>query len=163
MKNLISQIVYGNRLTAFLRFITGSLFIFSGISKTINPVLFAEAISRYGIIPQMLIPYIAIVLPLVEGICGILLVFGFRTKAASLLTFGMLCVFTVGISWNYAMGRSFNCGCFSMGSTNVFSMIGLPIILRNIALSCVCILVFFARKHSLSIDYYLEKKALRGY
>ena len=163
MKKLQNKILFENKFTAVFRIATGCLFIYSGISKAVSPVLFAEAITRYGILPQVIIPYIAIVLPFTELCCGLLLVAGFRTKAASLLTLLMLCAFTAGITWNYVLGRNFNCGCFSMNSTNIFSMIGLPIIMRNIALACLCVLYIATERHAFSLDNFFRRRALKGY
>ena len=80
----IFSFFYGNGLVSLLRILTGAVFIASGASKIADPSSFADSIALYGVVPQILIPYVAIVLPWVELFSGMLLAAGMRIRAAAL-------------------------------------------------------------------------------
>ena len=161
IRERIFSFFYGNGLVSLLRILTGAVFIASGGSKIADPSSFADSIALYGIVPQMLIPYVAIVLPWVELFSGLLLAAGLRIRAAALLSFAMLCLFTAFIGWNVALGKSFECGCVAGLDAGPFSRIGWPLLGRNAVLLALTVLVFRAKRHPFSIDYLLEKRGLR--
>ena len=161
LREKIFSFFYGNGIVSLLRVITGAVFAVSGSMKVADPSAFADSIALYGIIPQMFIPYIAIVLPWAELLCGLLLAAGFRIRAASLLSFAMLCLFTALIGWNVVLGKSFECGCIPGLDAGPFSRIGWPLLGRNAVLLALTVLVFRAKRHPFSIDCLLEKRGLR--
>ena len=59
-----------------LRIILGVLFIFAGATKIGNPAAFADDINNYRMLPYILVSLMAVVLPWIEIIAGLLLVFG---------------------------------------------------------------------------------------
>ena len=159
--DLMSGVRRGTALTAFCRVITGLVFIASGISKIHAPSSFADTIALYGPVPADIVPYVAIILPWVELLCGLLLVSGFRIRAAALLTAGMLCLFTVLIGYNIALGKNFDCGCVAGLDAGPFSRIGWPLLARNALLLAMTAAVFLAQRHRVSLDGFLEKRGLR--
>ncbi len=54
--------------------ILGSIFIYAGIGKIINPDSFANSIKSYKLLPVTIIPIVSVVLPWIEFIFGILLI-----------------------------------------------------------------------------------------
>lgn len=161
LREKLFSFLYGNGIVSLLRIITGAVFIVSGSMKIADPSAFADSIALYGVIPQILIPYIAIVLPWAELFSGILLASGLRIRAASLLSFTMLCLFTALIGWNVALGRSFECGCIPGLDAGPFSRIGWPLLCRNAVLLALTALFFQAKRHPFSIDSFIEKRGLR--
>mgnify|MGYP003591057869 CR=1 FL=1 len=151
----------GGGPAALLRVVLGAVFIASGASKIAEPSSFADTIALYGLVPADIIPYIAIILPWIEFFCGILLAAGFRIRAASLLSAGMLCLFTALIGFNVALGKSFACGCIAGLDAGPFSRIGWPLLARNTVLLILTAFVLFAKRHPLSADHLLEKRGLR--
>ena len=152
---------YGNGIVSFFRVLTGAVFLASGISKIIDPSSFAASIALYGPVPEIIIPYIAIILPCVEIICGALLAAGFRIRAAAAISFCLLILFTVLIAYNVALGKTFECGCIAGLEAGPFSRIGLPLLGRNIVLLALSVLFFRAKRHPFSLDYLFEKIGLR--
>jgi len=57
--------------------------------------------------------YEAIVLPWIELASGVMIVIGWRTRAASLLIAGMMAVFLAAIIMALAKGLEMSCGCFA--------------------------------------------------
>jgi len=95
------------------RIVLGGLFIYSAVDKIIDPLAFATIIHHYRIAPPGLINYIAVVIPWIEFMAGVFLIFGFRLKASALTINLMLVFFTVVLAITAFRGINVSCGCFS--------------------------------------------------
>ena len=73
---------------------------------------FAKVISSYQLIPYWAVNSVAIVLPWVEMISGILLIAGIRIRSAALMIVFLLILFTGAIVLNLIRGADIGCGCF---------------------------------------------------
>jgi len=105
-----------------LRCVLGITFVYASMHKIAAPAEFAKIIYGYGLFPHVIINLIAIVIPFLELLTGLALIFGIYRKAAGLLICGMLLVFIAAISFNLVRGHEFDCGCFSFNShTAAFS------------------------------------------
>lgn len=160
LKKIIISIVYGNRLVALLRIIMGMLFLFSGIFKVIDLAAFGKVIIRYDIIPEITVPYIAVVLPFLELVVGLFLIFGFRIKSASLISIALITLFTVVIAINVIRGVSFDCGCFELSRFGINEDISVTLIIRDIVFLILLFIIFNAKKHYYSLDSIIEKHDL---
>lgn len=92
------------------RLILGSIFIYAGGTKLLDPEIFAVLIEAYGIVPEMLLMPVAIALSVLELIAGIGLVFDIR--GSLLMTAGLLVVFIAVLLYGIWMGLDVDCGCF---------------------------------------------------
>jgi putative oxidoreductase len=81
--------------------------------KILHPGPFAMDIATYQILPLIFVNPMAIVLPWVELAAGLMLLSGFRTRAAALLVAAMMAVFTAAICIALAKGLDMSCGCFA--------------------------------------------------
>jgi len=95
------------------RLYLGIIFLLACWHKILEPAAFALDIATYQILPLGLVNLQAIVLPWVELAAGLMLLLGFRTRAAALLVAGMMVMFTVAISIAVAKGLDMSCGCFA--------------------------------------------------
>lgn len=124
---------------AFLLFV-GAVFLFSSVAKLGNVGGFSELIIKYGF-PNLSI--LSPVIVLVEVLCGLFLVLGIYPKETSLITAGLLVVFTAAFTYAYIFNDVQDCGCFgSIGSS-------LPVwvtYLRNVLLIAMLLLAFFWSK-----------------
>ena len=85
-------------------------FIFSGLTKLVEPVQFAVLIDAYGILPEVLVMPAAVLLPVVEIIAGGGLIFNVR---GSLTIISLLMVlFMAVLGYGIWMGLDVDCGCF---------------------------------------------------
>jgi uncharacterized membrane protein YphA (DoxX/SURF4 family) len=101
----------------------GALFIYASWDKIEAPRKFASIVYHYrlvgpsatlGFLPANLL---AVVLPWVELVCGVLLIVGLWRREAAALTAAMLVVFVFAVGWALAQGIDIkNCGCFSVSS-----------------------------------------------
>jgi uncharacterized membrane protein YphA (DoxX/SURF4 family) len=95
------------------RLILGGIFIFASIDKIAHPDQFAEIVYNYKLMPGMAVNLMAIVLPWVELLAGLFLVFGIWVKDSAAILGALLLVFIGAIGVNLARGLDFDCGCFS--------------------------------------------------
>jgi putative oxidoreductase len=94
------------------RLYLGGVFIYASIYKISFTAEFAENIASYQILPFWLVNLTAIVMPWIELICGTLLVFGVRSKAAVKMIAGMLVLFIIAIFVSLVRDIPIGCGCF---------------------------------------------------
>ncbi len=95
------------------RLYLGAIFVIASWHKIANPGAFAVDIATYQIVPLALVNAMAITLPWVELVAGVMLIVGFRTRAAALLIAGMMLMFTVAIAIAVGKGLDMSCGCFA--------------------------------------------------
>ena len=100
-------------LALMARLYLGLIFVTASWHKLIEPGAFAIDIATYQILPLALVNFMAIVLPWVEMAAGLMLIAGFRTRAAALLVGGMMLMFTVAIAVAVGKGLDMSCGCFA--------------------------------------------------
>ena len=133
------------------RILLGGIFVFAGITKIVDPDGFSEAIENYRLLPLMFINSLAIYLPYLEVIVGLILILGPRRKGAVLLLNLMMLGFTFGIIYAMIRGLDIDCGCFGTGES---SKIGFPVLIRDLVLLLISILLFieegFIRENSLA-------------
>jgi putative oxidoreductase len=162
LKKLISGIIYGNNLTAFLRLGLGIVFIYSGVFKVLDPSNFKDVIILYNIVPVLWAPYGAIVIPWIELITGIMLFFGFRVRPASLILVLLMMSFTAFIAVNLASGNIFDCGCLELTrlGLGINENVSIALVIRDLVFTVLLLLIFAAERHLCSVDHFLEKSGL---
>ena len=97
-------------LYQILRIGLAGLFIYAGVVKLFDPKAFARIISAYGILPDTLLPFVAIGLPLLETVAGVALLFDLRGSLA--VTSGMLALFILVLGFGILKDLDVDCGCF---------------------------------------------------
>ena len=160
IKRFYTSILYGNKFIAIVRIFLGMMFIFSGIFKAIDPYSFSKVIILYKIIPEIVVPYAAIVVPYVELMVGSLLIIGFRIRSVSFISILLMIVFTIAITVNVIRGESFDCGCFELSRFGINEDVSVKLIIRDIVILVVFYIIFSAEKHFFSLDNTLEKDEL---
>lgn len=104
-------------ITGLVRLFVGALFIFSGFVKAVDPLGFSYKLEEYFevfgmefLIPTALV--LAIILVLIEILCGVYLLFGLRNKLNAWLLLGMIVFFTWLTGYSAITGNVTDCGCF---------------------------------------------------
>ena len=92
------------------RLILGMIFLYSGISKLIDPQSFAVIIEAFGLVPEILIDPIALGLPVLEIIVAFGLLFDIRGSLA--VTTALMVLFIAILGYAIHMGLDIDCGCF---------------------------------------------------
>jgi uncharacterized membrane protein YphA (DoxX/SURF4 family) len=73
------------------------------------------AVRAYRIVPEPLVHAVAAGLPFLELAIAALLILGFRTRLAGVLSIALLAVYVAGIASAWARGLRIDCGCFGGG------------------------------------------------
>ena len=137
------------------RIFLGIVFLAACAYKIANPHDFALSIATYEILPTSLINPMAIVLPWVELAAGLMLVTGFRARAASLLVSGMMAMFLAALSIALSKGLDMSCGCFASAQTG--ESINALTLLRDSGLLLMSLYVLVFDRRPLGADRLLEK------
>jgi uncharacterized membrane protein YphA (DoxX/SURF4 family) len=103
------------KLSLRIQIALGLVFIFSASTKLADPPAFAKAIWNYKLLPLWAVNPLALILPWLELICGLVLVIGCWVRAAGAWITALLSVFILALSLNLARHRPVDCGCFSLG------------------------------------------------
>lgn len=131
------------------RLALGFVFVIASVDKIADPNAFAVSIGYYKLVGGSIAMLVATVLPWVELICGLFLIFGIMMRGSSLLVFLMLIVFIAGIVSGIARGLDISCGCFSR-DPNV-GKIGWLKVLENVGLIVLSIIIYFSKAKRFSV------------
>ena len=93
-----------------IRVLLSATFLWSGISKLMDPTEFALIIDGYGLMPDAWILPLAIALPLLEMVFGLGLLLDIRGSLAVIT--GLLMLFIAILSYGIWLGLDVDCGCF---------------------------------------------------
>ena len=135
-------------LVILCRLVLGGVFIYASLDKIANPAEFAKAIGNYHVLPFGLENLLALFLPWLELLTGILLIAGIMVDGATILIISMNIVFIFAISQALARGISIECGCFSV-STEGGSNIGFQTILRDFVYLIMAFIIFYRKDKQL--------------
>jgi uncharacterized membrane protein YphA (DoxX/SURF4 family) len=103
------------RVATVARIAIGALFIYAASSK-FDPIKFAQEVNNYRLLPAALVNLVAVALPFVELLAGVMLVVGFRVRAGAFTIVGLLCGFILAMCYVWAKGIDIECGCFGRGT-----------------------------------------------
>ena len=101
------------------RLILSGVFIYASLDKILHPAAFAEAVFNYQLLPSQLINLMALILPWLELILGVLLLTGIWLPGATLGVNLLLITFLGALIINTARGLNISGGCFSTDTTAV--------------------------------------------
>lgn len=99
------------------RLILGGALLVAGGLKVGSPLVAARAAQAYQILPFEVAGYVGMTLPVVEIVCGLLLVLGLYTRLAAIGGTLLMVVFVAAIASAWARGLTIDCGCFGGGGT----------------------------------------------
>jgi uncharacterized membrane protein YphA (DoxX/SURF4 family) len=137
-----------------LAFLVGGVFLYACMDKILEPRKFAAIVYQYQVIgPSARVGFLpanllAVALPWVELVVGLLLVTGLWRREAAAVAGGMLVMFLAAIGIATAQGVDVaNCGCFSVGEHGRTP--GWMLVLQDLALlaACAVLALLPARAH----------------
>ena len=117
MKTKIMAFCLSPVLSLAFRVILGSLFLYAGIAKIVDPMGFALSIYNYKLLPESLINVAAILLPWLEVIIGGSLLLGIGTAGGALIATALFSIFAGALTINLIRGLDIACGCFSTAAS----------------------------------------------
>jgi len=100
-----------NIIVLIARLLIGVILIYASVDKIANPAEFAQAIYNYHIISFGLENTMAVIIPWLELIIGLCLIFGIFIDGASFLVIVLMVTFITAISYAIISGYNIECGC----------------------------------------------------
>jgi uncharacterized membrane protein YphA (DoxX/SURF4 family) len=105
------------RVQLALRLLLGALFVYASLDKIANPPAFAKAVYQWQVGGPVPSNVVAVTLPWVELVAGLLLLAGAWKREAALVIALLLVVFLVAAGSVLARGIDVeNCGCVSLAA-----------------------------------------------
>lgn len=148
MMNVLIRILSNKYVLLGLRLVLGGVFIYASVYKVAEPQEFARSIYNYRMLPEATINLMAIVMPWLELLCGVLIIIGGFVRGSAALIGLMLLVFIIAISSALARGLDISCGCFKVGDGG--RLVGLKTLIEDIlmVIAVAAILVFSSPRFS---------------
>jgi len=103
------------------RLLFGALFFAASVDKILNPAPFAQVIYNYQLLPDSTINLVAILLPWIEAVLGVLILGGLWLPGSLSLANLLLIIFSSTLAYNLIRGLDVHCGCFSVSSATHMS------------------------------------------
>jgi len=129
----------------------GGVFILAAWGKILDPYAFAVSIASYQMLPTELINIMAIFLPPLELVTGVLLILGVGTRMQVILINGMMVMFIVAISAalyrNLDMG---SCGCFA--SEEAAEEMSMATVWRDVWWLLIGMFIFFVNRRRWGLE-----------
>lgn len=105
-----------NGVTLLLQLLAGGVFLLAAAARLLHLAEFRAAVLGFGFVPVRLLQPVSIAVPLLELLCGTLLITGLATAWGVWLGIGLVAIFIVASSVALAQGRGgIDCYCFGAG------------------------------------------------
>jgi uncharacterized membrane protein YphA (DoxX/SURF4 family) len=140
-----------------LRWYLGYVFLSACIHKIADPGSFAVDVATYDILPLSLVNLVAIALPWTELAAGLLLVVGFRTRAAAWMISGMMLMFLIALVIALNAGLDISCGCFASQGVQHDDPISMETVTRDIGWLTISLYVVLFDHNAIGVDRILAK------
>ncbi|MHB1127579.1 MAG: MauE/DoxX family redox-associated membrane protein [Bacillota bacterium] len=124
-----------------LRVSLGILFVYTGLTKCINPYGFRTVVLSYGLLPPILALPAAIIVPWVEVLLGGMLITGFMVGIASLGLAILLAGFITILLLKYGQTLPYGCGCFTLRGKE--ETVDAKLIIRDLVILAATLTVAF--------------------
>jgi putative oxidoreductase len=141
-----------------MRFYLAYVFIIACLHKIAHPEMFAVDVATYSILPLELINIMAISLPWIELVAGVMLVLGLRSRAAALMVVGMMIMFIVALLMALYQGLDMSCGCFASQAANNEDPISYKTVLRDLLWFALALWVVLFDANPIGLDRLIDKR-----
>ena len=124
-----------------LRWGVALVFLYAGALKLADPEAFAVVIEAYGLVPDWLLIPLAMMLPALEVVAALGLIFDLRGSLAIIVV--LLAVFILVLGYGVWMGLDVDCGCFGPEDPESRAYAGIrPALYRDFALVAGVLLLY---------------------
>ena len=144
-------------LVLVFRFILAGFFLLSSYGKLVDIERYSvDAVYNFGILPFWLARPFGLVMPFVELLCGLGLLFGVLTRLSALGISLMSLSFFIAKAIVLSQGRSIECGCFGA----VIDTLASVTIFMDIPMMILALVIMFSApeaRHWLAIGKFLPQ------
>jgi len=127
-----------------IRLILGLLFIVAGIVKLRDPKAFTVVIDAFGLVSGSVSESLAIVLPILEILAGLGLIFDFPMSLHTVT--GLLIIFIAILLYGIHLGLDIDCGCYGPDDVESRAFGGLRLALYRDLAMAAGVLFLYARR-----------------
>jgi uncharacterized membrane protein YphA (DoxX/SURF4 family) len=145
----VKRILDNSYLVFAVRVFLGFAFVGAAVDKAADPNAFAVSIGYYKLVGPTVALIVATILPWIELLCGLFLIFGIMPRGSSLLILLMLLVFTAGVVSGILRGLDISCGCFTRDPG--VGKIGWMKVLENVGLILLSVFLLFSKSERFSV------------
>lgn len=139
IQSFLKRVLTSEYISFVLRICVGYFFIYASSSKIPYPAQFAESVANYRLIPYMFLNLGALILPWIEGVTGLFLIVGFKSRASIIVIGLLLIMFDVMVLINMYWGAPITCGCYD----TVGEPIGWKKVLENALMLVFCVQIYY--------------------
>lgn len=140
----------------------GLVFVIACWHKILNPEMFALDVATYQLLPLSVVNGFALVLPWVELLAGLMLILGFRARAAALLAVLMMLSFILSLLWALHLGLDIACGCFASQAATTGDPISWQTLVRDGFWLALGLYVLTLDRMPWGLDHILLKKVVNA-
>jgi uncharacterized membrane protein YphA (DoxX/SURF4 family) len=149
----VSELRRHPRVQLVFRLLLGGFFVFASLDKIWSPAAFAKIVYQWQVVGPVPSNLVAVTLPWVELLAGLLLLAGVWKRESALVVALMLVVFLVAAGSVMARGIDVeNCGCVSVAKAEAASSwlpawtkgVGWFLVSRNVVLLGAALALAFA-------------------
>jgi len=153
----LKTVVANRHVILVFRLILAAFFLVSSYGKLVDIERYSvDAVYNFGILPMFLARPFGLIMPFVELLCGLGLLFGVLTRLSALGITLMSLSFFIAKAIVLSQGRSIECGCFgavidTLASVTIFMDIPMMVLALLVVLSPS------ATRHSMAIGALLSQ------
>lgn len=147
---MIKKFIQDDAVGFLVRVGLGLIFVFASVDKILHPGAFARIVDNYQLLPGDLVNIFALILPMLELLCGLALILGVLVRPSAVWAGGMLVMFIVAVSLALAQGINISCGCFSTSAHA--RTLGFSLLLQDFGMLLLAIHAIYFDNHFLSIS-----------
>jgi len=134
-----------HKLTAqTLRWLLGGAFLWAGTVKLAAPKAFARSLDAFGLVPEPLLPLVAVALPVVELLVGVAVLRHWRGGLPAMT--GLLLLFMVVLGMAISQHLDIDCGCFSVAEQREHTSVTAAFVRDLLMLAGVGVLGLLSRR-----------------
>ncbi|MFH1595091.1 MAG: MauE/DoxX family redox-associated membrane protein [Pseudomonadota bacterium] len=126
-----------------LRVGLGCLFVYAGFIKLLDPKAFAHSLAQFDLLPERLLPLVAVGLPALELLAGLGLVLEVRGSLSTIAV--LLGLFLLVLGYAILMELDIDCGCFTVDEINAKNSVKLAF-RRDLLLGGAILFLFWRRR-----------------
>jgi uncharacterized membrane protein YphA (DoxX/SURF4 family) len=141
------------------RMFLGLIFAYSGFTKLMEPVEnFQGGMAAYEVIPYVLIPFLARVIPWIEFLFGVFLILGYLPRMSAFVLAGMSWSFVLLILTTRIVTGALpaDCGCFGEGS--LIHLKPMQVLAMDIANTIIGLRLVLVKVHPFGLSALLNQK-----
>ena len=147
-----------------VRWFLGGIFIYSGATKLLAPQIFAVLIDAYGFVPEGLLMPVAVILPVLEVLAGLGLLFDIHGSLAVIN--GLLLLFAAILGYGIWIGLDVDCGCFGPEDPEAEAFHGLrPALYRDMVMLTAVAFLYgwrrYCRVRPIKLSLLMDKRFTR--